>query len=99
MTGRGEAASGLSLPSLSLLHPPPSPIKGIANEEQGEFIEKLFREMQGKKSSSGARGHGMARHGVELTLAVDKWEIVWSAMSLGWAGKQGETHADSMSAL
>ena len=25
-------------------------------------------------------------HGVELTLAVDNWEMGWGAMSLRWAG-------------
>ena len=28
----------------------------------------------------------MARHGVELTLALDKWEMVWGATSWGCAG-------------
>ena len=49
-------------------------------------MEKRFREMQGRHSSSGARGREMARRGVELTLAVDKWDMVWGAMSWGWAG-------------
>ena len=28
----------------------------------------------------------MAWRGVELTLALDKWDTVWGAMSRGWVG-------------
>ena len=28
----------------------------------------------------------MARRNVKLNLAVDKWEMGWGAMPLGWAG-------------
>ena len=50
-----------------------SPIKEITKEKQGDFMEKWFCETQGKHSSSGTRRRRIARNGVELTLAVDKW--------------------------
>ena len=35
----------------------------------------------------------MARIGMYITLVVDKWEMGWGAMSLGWAGWSKEhTH-------
>ena len=42
--------------------------------------------MQGRLSSSGARRREISRRSVDLTLALDKWEMVWGAMSWGWAG-------------
>ena len=48
--------------------------------------------MQEKNSSGGAWRRGMARGGVELTLAVDKWEMEWGGVSLGWVG-WGAEHA------
>ena len=49
-------------------------------------MEKIFCETKGKKSSSGARRRGMVRRDVEITLVVDKWEMGWGDMPLGWAG-------------
>ena len=34
---------------------------------------------------------GIVRRGVELTLAVDKWDMGWVAMSLGWASWGAES--------
>ena len=44
-------------------------------EEQGELKDKIFREMKGKKPSSGVRQCGMAQCSLELTFAVDTWDI------------------------
>ena len=65
---------------------PPSPVEAIAKEEEGECMEKIFHETQGKHSSSGRWRREMARRSVELTLSEDKQEMGWDAMSLGWAG-------------
>ena len=40
----------------------------------------------------------MAQRSVELTLAVDKWDMGWGDMSLGWAG-WGAEHAHGLCLL
>ena len=55
--------------------PPPSPVVKISKEEKGEFI---FQNARG----GGGWRRGMARRGVEITLVVDKWEVVAVAISL-----------------
>ena len=47
-------------------------------------MEKLFYEMQGKHSSSGAKQCEIARHA--LTLAGYKWEVGGGAMPRRWSG-------------
>ena len=61
-------------------------VSSISKEEQGECIEKIFREMQGKFSSRCARRHRMARHSVDITLEVYRWYMDWGKMFLGCSG-------------
>ena len=79
-TGHVGAVSGLSMPQCSppslSLHCHISPIEEISNEEQGECTDKWFCETQGKNSSSGAQRRVITQHGVEISLLVDKWEMV-----------------------
>ena len=51
----------LPLLLLLLLSNLTSTVKIIAKEEQGEFIEKLFQETQGKKSSSNTQRREMVQ--------------------------------------
>ena len=50
-----------------------------------------FSETQGKHSSGGARRCKMVRRGVNLTMAVDKWDMGWGEMSLWWEGWVAES--------
>ena len=75
----------------SLISPShPSPVDAVAKEEKGECMEKLFREMQEKYSSRGARQRRMEWNGVELNLVVGKLQMGWDTMYLWWAGLGAE---------
>ena len=45
-----------------------------------------------KRNGFGVVWRGVVWRGVEVKIAVDKWDMGWGAMSLGWAG-WGSEHA------
>ena len=64
-------------------------LRQYQREEQGKCTEKYFARRKGKIAQAshgdvkwgGEQRCEMAWRGVELTLAVYKWEMVWGAMS------------------
>ena len=60
--------------------------EGVVTKKMTTMETRSMQTRSIGMSSSGARQWGMARRSMELTLVGYNWEVLGSAMLLGWAG-------------